>query len=68
MPKAQVDEMIGLADDMLVNCNQIGDNGVCKKCSTGFYFDANSICKQIPDTCANFNINTAKCLGCYPGY
>lgn len=34
----------------------------------GYYFDLNRNCKKIPDTCANFNVNQARCQGCYPGY
>lgn len=52
----------------MINCNEIGENGTCKKCSNGYYFDANRVCQIIPDTCSDFNLKTGKCQGCYQGY
>ena len=42
-------------------------NGVCVKCSFGFYFGGGG-CKLIPATCSNFNTATEQCQACYPGY
>lgn len=43
-------------------------NGVCIKCSLGFYFNKDRICVKIPDDCQNFNLEAGKCEGCYTGY
>jgi hypothetical protein len=32
------------------------ENGVCTKCSFGYYFDRNGVCKLIPATCGQFNV------------
>lgn len=48
-------------------CNEFKD-GVCVKCSFGFYFESNGKCAQIPSECANFNIAAKKCLACFEGY
>ena len=60
-------QLLALAE-ALINCNQIADDNTCKRCSVGFYFDEKRICKKIPDSCANFDINSGKCRGCYQGY
>ena len=60
-------ELLALAE-ALSNCNQIGDDNTCQRCSVGYYFDDKRICKKIPESCANFDIISAKCLGCYQGY
>ena len=39
------------------------------RCSVGFYFPPGlRICRLIPPTCKNFNINSERCLECYSGY
>lgn len=43
-------------------------NGLCVKCSQGYYFNKDNICTKIPDDCQNFNITSRKCEGCYSGY
>lgn len=43
-------------------------NGLCVKCSNGYYFGANGKCKIVPPTCASFDKLTEKCKACYPGY
>lgn len=63
LPKLESDDFAGLS-----NCNQLGPNGTCKKCSSGYYFDSKRICQRIPDTCADFNIQLGQCMGCYQGY
>lgn len=50
------------------NCNNFNSNGVCTKCSSGYYFNNLNICTKIDDNCQNFNIATLTCLGCYSGY
>ena len=48
-------------------CNEFKD-GVCVKCSFGFYFEANNKCVQIPSDCANFNVNKKQCQACFDGF
>jgi len=50
------------------NCNSFNSNGVCTKCSSGYYFNSLNICTKIDDNCQSFNIQTLTCLGCYAGY
>lgn len=50
------------------NCNQFNTNGVCTKCSNGYYFNNLNVCIKIDDNCKSFNIASAICVGCYPGY
>ena len=43
-------------------------NGICIKCSFGFYFGASRLCKLIPATCSDFDTASERCRSCYPGY
>lgn len=49
------------------NCNEFRD-GVCVKCSFGFYFNNDNICTFIPSDCLDFSISEERCLQCYTGY
>lgn len=48
-------------------CNEFQD-GVCVKCSFGFYFNDDKVCARIPDECKTFSTETEECKECYPGY
>ena len=48
-------------------CNSF-ENGICVKCSFGYYFDSQAKCRQIPPTCGNFDTLNGVCNECYPGY
>ena len=49
------------------NCNEFVD-GVCQKCSFGFYFNDEGVCTIIPNDCLNFSIEKRRCEKCYAGY
>ena len=48
-------------------CNEF-KNGVCIKCSFGYYFGSTGKCRLSPPTCINFDTVKEVCRGCYPGY
>lgn len=48
-------------------CNEFKD-GICVKCSFGYYFGSTGRCKISPPTCTNFDIVNEVCRACYPGY
>lgn len=50
-----------------LGCNSF-ENGKCVKCSFGYYFDRNNVCKLTPPTCQKFDTINERCLQCYPGY
>lgn len=44
-------------------------NGVCEKCSNGYYFSqTEKICKQADPLCRGFNNQTGFCTQCYQGF
>lgn len=49
------------------NCNNVNSNGVCVKCSSGYYFRS-GLCTKVDDFCKNFDIGRSNCTTCYPGY
>jgi hypothetical protein len=49
-------------------CSSTNANGVCTKCSTGYYLDSQSNCQPIDAFCQTFNYTTALCAACYKGY
>ena len=49
------------------NCNSF-ENGVCTKCSSGFYFNEKRFCTKIDDSCKAFNFIRLRCMECYSGY
>lgn len=55
---------LGVSDP---NCNEFID-GVCQKCSFGYYFDEERVCQKIPDDCLDFRIDEKRCYQCYSGY
>ena len=48
-------------------CNTF-ENGICVRCSFGYYFDSSNRCRQIPSTCGDFDTALGICRRCYPGY
>ena len=56
-----------LKDQIKNGCAALDDNGVCTRCGAGFYLNAGK-CIQIDPQCAQFNLATKTCAGCYSGY
>lgn len=48
------------------NCNNFTD-GICHKCSRGFYL-LNNTCEIVSPLCKTFNYETLLCSECYGGY
>lgn len=44
------------------------ENGICTKCSVGYYFNRVGKCSQIPPTCARYDTVTETCQECFPGH
>lgn len=50
------------------NCAEFSSSGVCKKCSTGYYFDSNNKCQISNPLCKFFDQSNGKCTECYIGF